>query len=465
MDADWLIPMLTACARSFSQAEARVLLSAFEAGNPGLAPKEFIRRYLDHRLRERGVVYGTPLTSEETITAYTRKGHHQRRAVFLALQQVQAELALEVGCAVGHCSRGLARVVELLVCYALFCRDMKLANKLHASLAGLPEDGQIPPAIARLTRKLAKRLPAKAYLAGNPLLGLPMHNSFAYGDAKTFCRVAVVYFEQGRVDPAELARVWTFHDRERQVLLQALVGLTQADRQVGVGSRRVMIDQIKAAKLHRAARRELLAMLKQPVSTLAVAAAVQDDRTRDFLLEQVLLGAMLDGHLSEGEWNYIEDLAGWLGVSPTALAEIEARVVSFYDSHQEYLDMFTVGTAVRFYRQRMLDRLQRGISENMGLIVDEIRSKGDLADLLVRASRGDKLDSKEWGAVRGQLLDIIRSVPSLAIFSLPGGAVLLPLVFKVLPDGLKPRAFAERDRRRRSEGDQADPDRDDDPLT
>jgi len=42
-----------------------------------------------------------------------------------------------------------------------------------------------------------------------------------------------------------------------------------------------------------------------------------------------------------------------------------------------------------------------------------------------------------------QLVDILRSIPSLAIFSIPGGAVLLPLLFMILPKGLKPRAFAE----------------------
>jgi len=452
MDTRWLYYFLRACVRDFSDAGADETLQRFRADNPDLGPKEFIRRYLDHRLRERGVVYGTPLASEETITGHTRKGYPQRWAVFMALQQVQAVLAMEIGCAISHRPEGDLRVGELMVCYALFCRNFRLAAKLHGLLPRLAREGEPPAAFVRLTRKVARELPERAYLAGNPLLGLPMHNSFNYGDAKTFCRIAVVYFELGRPDRAQIQRVLDFHDRERKLLLQALVGLTLADRKIGVSSRRVMIGQIRSANLPRPARRELLAMLGQPVSTLAVAAAVSDDRTRDFLLEQVLLGAVLDGHLSEREWDYIEDLAGWLGVSHEDLAMVEARVVSFYEQHRAYLDMFTVGTAVRSYRQRMLDRLQKAIGENLGLIVDEIKSKGDLGELLFRASTGEKLSAGEWKQVRGQLLDIIRSVPSLAIFTLPGGAVLLPLIYKVLPDGLKPRVFAERDKQRRREG-------------
>ena len=38
----------------------------------------------------------------------------------------------------------------------------------------------------------------------------------------------------------------------------------------------------------------------------------------------------------------------------------------------------------------------------------------------------------------------VKSVPALAIFMLPGGAVLLPLILKVIPD-LVPSAFKENE--------------------
>ena len=41
-----------------------------------------------------------------------------------------------------------------------------------------------------------------------------------------------------------------------------------------------------------------------------------------------------------------------------------------------------------------------------------------------------------------QFKDIVKSMPSLAIFLLPGGALLLPLVLKVIPD-LVPSAFRD----------------------
>ena len=46
----------------------------------------------------------------------------------------------------------------------------------------------------------------------------------------------------------------------------------------------------------------------------------------------------------------------------------------------------------------------------------------------------------EQKKVQDQLLDVFKSIPSLAIFILPGGALLLPLVVKFIPK-LLPSAF------------------------
>lgn len=42
--------------------------------------------------------------------------------------------------------------------------------------------------------------------------------------------------------------------------------------------------------------------------------------------------------------------------------------------------------------------------------------------------------------VKDQLLEIFKTIPSLAIFALPGGGILLPLFIKLIPKML-PSAF------------------------
>ena len=52
------------------------------------------------------------------------------------------------------------------------------------------------------------------------------------------------------------------------------------------------------------------------------------------------------------------------------------------------------------------------------------------------------IDILEKSKIKIQLLDICKAIPALAVFLLPGGALLLPLLIKLIPDIL-PSAFKE----------------------
>jgi hypothetical protein len=59
---------------------------------------------------------------------------------------------------------------------------------------------------------------------------------------------------------------------------------------------------------------------------------------------------------------------------------------------------------------------------------------------LLSKSTVKDLTEDEKKKVQNQLIDIFKSIPSLAIFMLPGGAVLLPIFIKLIPK-LLPSAF------------------------
>ncbi|MCR5861851.1 hypothetical protein LRS05_06735 [Flavobacterium sp. J372] len=62
--------------------------------------------------------------------------------------------------------------------------------------------------------------------------------------------------------------------------------------------------------------------------------------------------------------------------------------------------------------------------------------------VLLTHSTHRSLSPKEKKKVRKQLLEICKTVPSLTIFLLPGGSLLLPLLIKFIPQ-LLPSAFNE----------------------
>ena len=61
---------------------------------------------------------------------------------------------------------------------------------------------------------------------------------------------------------------------------------------------------------------------------------------------------------------------------------------------------------------------------------------------LVSESTVRDLNKEEQQQMQEQMMDLIKSIPSLAIFMLPGGAILLPIFIKFIPK-LLPSAFDE----------------------
>lgn len=85
--------------------------------------------------------------------------------------------------------------------------------------------------------------------------------------------------------------------------------------------------------------------------------------------------------------------------------------------------------------------IKESIYKNKKRLANEIRESKELFSLLTKSTH-KKLTSEERVKVKNQLLDICKSIPALAVFMLPGGALLLPLLIKLIPDIL-PSSFRE----------------------
>ena len=88
-----------------------------------------------------------------------------------------------------------------------------------------------------------------------------------------------------------------------------------------------------------------------------------------------------------------------------------------------------------------VDEIKLLLHKNKVRLYQEL-SESKEALFLLRKSTHTPLNEEEKLKVREQLLDICKAIPSLAVFMLPGGALLLPLLIKLLPDIL-PSAFRD----------------------
>ena len=115
------------------------------------------------------------------------------------------------------------------------------------------------------------------------------------------------------------------------------------------------------------------------------------------------------------------------------------EITSFFSKNSEMIPYLKDhNLALQFY-DSMSKVVNKLILRNSKRLQKELSESKELVTLISKSTVKD-LSAEERKKVQSQLLDIFKSIPSLAIFMLPGGAVLLPIFIKLIPK-LLPSAF------------------------
>ncbi len=88
-----------------------------------------------------------------------------------------------------------------------------------------------------------------------------------------------------------------------------------------------------------------------------------------------------------------------------------------------------------------VEEIKELLQKNKKRLAKEL-SQSKEAIFLIKKSMHTSLSDDEKQKIKIQLLDIFKAIPAFAVFMLPGGALLLPLLIKLIPDIL-PSAFRE----------------------
>jgi len=158
-----------------------------------------------------------------------------------------------------------------------------------------------------------------------------------------------------------------------------------------------------------------------------------------FLLDFSCIAVWEDKTLDRKESQFIFSLASHLGRSKTDAQNAVKNVALFFEENLEKISYLKdTNLASKFY-EGMTKNVSKLILRNSKRLKKELSESKELMQLLAKSTTRE-LEKEERKKVQGQLLDIFKSIPSLAIFMLPGGAVLLPIFIKLIPK-LLPSAF------------------------
>ncbi len=356
----------------------------------------------------------------------------------------QWDVLLDIAHYHGNASDPVEAQLELLTLMALGLQHYALAQSIHQARLAHLRDQPVP--LERWTlaveAKLAPRgrLPA-AQAAASVGMGL------ALLEARALAEIGSLYYASATIEEEAIAELHALSAGEKARLIEVLVALAWADGRIAPEERRLIGHQIELAGLDRKTAQALLARLDRapaPGDPLAsLEGATWDPHSRRFVLEQAVLLSLVDDDQAEEEVALVSDLAQRLGAAPGELDQVLVEVDGFYWRNRELIrDFGPVSGALARLHQVVIARAQAAIRTNMRKIVQEIRETGELARLLGAASVRE-LTPEEGAKVKAQLLDVCKTIPALAIFVLPGGGLLLPVLIKLLPFNILPTAFGE----------------------
>ncbi|WP_396168875.1 LETM1-related biofilm-associated protein [Flavobacterium sp.] len=162
---------------------------------------------------------------------------------------------------------------------------------------------------------------------------------------------------------------------------------------------------------------------------------------KQYLIDMAGMALWSDGIIEKNEAYFLYKLAELIEVPDDFVTESIFKTNEFITKHQKNIPYFNYSNPVKHFYDQTTQTVVKLINRNKNRLVKEILESKELMVLLAYSTRRD-LSEKEKKKVRKQLLDICKSIPSLAIFLLPGGSLLLPIFIKFVPT-LLPSSFNE----------------------
>lgn len=166
---------------------------------------------------------------------------------------------------------------------------------------------------------------------------------------------------------------------------------------------------------------------------------VLDTLLSKFTLELGLFLIQGTHPLSDSELKKLKALGHALDLSDRDIQESREMCNAYMLQNQTELLAMQSESETGFVFKSFSQRWIRILGRNKDKLIQEMRESKELMALIQKSTK-EELSAEEKEQVRTQFLDLLKSMPSLALFLLPGGSLLLPLILKLVPE-LMPSAF------------------------
>ncbi len=166
-----------------------------------------------------------------------------------------------------------------------------------------------------------------------------------------------------------------------------------------------------------------------------------DALEKKYIIDLTSLAVWNDANIDSYKQQFIHTLGAELQLPTQWVEESLQAVHLFIATHRAQLSFYNYSNPAQHFYKQTARTVRVLILRNKKRLTKEITESKELMVLLGQSTVRE-LSLEEKQKLKKQLLDVCKTIPSLAIFILPGGSLLLPLLVKLIPQ-LLPSAFNE----------------------
>ncbi|MCG8577638.1 MAG: LETM1-related biofilm-associated protein [Flavobacteriales bacterium] len=158
-----------------------------------------------------------------------------------------------------------------------------------------------------------------------------------------------------------------------------------------------------------------------------------------YILEIAILTVWSDRVVVESEHQFLNELIKKLDIPVEEKDKSFIAIETFVMNNYDQVPFLKGKNDTELLVGAATERWKIILGRNKDKLAAELNESKELVRLIAKSTSED-LSKEEKERAKNQFKDLARTIPSLTLFMLPGGSLLLPIVLKAIPD-LIPTAF------------------------
>jgi len=287
---------------------------------------------------------------------------------------------------------------------------------------------------SRLEYILDERVKVKSPIFGTNYWLNHISNCFVFLDVILFCEFL----------NNQEATFFKNYTKYANFVLSGIVYASYVDEQVEEKEQRLLWRFLSSANLPKSEREKIESFIVHGIEVDELNKAIFSHSMLARITFELSVFITKGTHqTSEREEQRLSEIGKLMGLSISEMEDSRELVISFLLENEDDVSLISSDSKAHYGYSNFSNRWLRILGRNKEKLVNELKESKDLIALIQKSTKHE-LSKKEKEQVKNQFLDVLKSMPSIAIFLLPGGALLLPLILKIVPD-LLPSSFKEND--------------------